>query len=526
MKKLLFVYVTVFALIALPFAGCNRQNAASGGEGGGTVKVTVEVFDRGTDGGKTDPTNNEWTKWIKEKLLKDEGIELEFVAVPRWEETPAINNLMAAGNPPDICFTYMTELIAQYRDLGGLFDMGPYMDSPLLADLKAFLGPDPALPGRDLIRRFEDPETKSVYAVPARRMNTANANMFVRKDWLDKLGLPIPATTEEFYRTLLAFKQQKPGGQNTIPYSIGNDLLYMITPICYPFIDPNLSLEERWVNNVLGRHFLLPGYKEGVRFMNRMYNDGLIDQKFALIKSEEDYLNPVRAGIVGSFTANWDKIYLENDHIFTDLRKNIPNAELIAFDPITGPDGLTRKLKNDATGVFMFIPKTAKNPEAALRYLNWLARYENYHFLQIGREGVNHDIVDGIPKIKAAEGPWIQNTPHNLDYVLVLNGLDLGDQETTLRGLAQGYPWPAEMIENAYNVAMTNAITDPVIPVTLSAAGPYTQTLVDKGNALLAQSITCKPADFDAVWDAGLQDWLNSGAQVIINERREKFYLP
>ncbi|MDR1470791.1 MAG: extracellular solute-binding protein [Spirochaetaceae bacterium] len=517
---------TLFAVCVLLAVGaCKKEDQAVAT----VAKVSIEVFDRGTDGGKTDPTNNEWTKWIKEKVLKDENIEVEFVAIPRWEETVAINNLMAAGTPPDVCLTYSQELIAQYRDLGGLFDMGPYMDSPLLADLKAFLGPDPALPGRDLIRRLEDPETKAVYAVPARRMNTANRNMFIRKDWLDKLGLPVPKTTEEFYRALLAFKEKDPGAvgrQAVIPFGMGNNLAYEVQPICYAFIDPNLSMKERWVNVAIDRHFLLPGYKEGVRFMNRMYNDGLIDPKFVLIKSEEERWNPVRAGAVGAFAVDWDKIYRENDHIFSDLRKNVPDAELIAFDPITSPDGVTRKLKYDSAGVLMFIPKTAKNPEAALRYINWLARYENYNFLQIGKEGVNHDIVNGVPKIKTAEGSWIQNSPQNIDFTLTINGLDLGDPDLTLRGLANGYPWPAAMIENAYTLAMTNAVSDPIIPVTLSAAGAYTQTLVDKGNVLLAQSITCKPADFDKTWEAGIQDWLNSGAQAIIDERREKFYQP
>jgi hypothetical protein len=155
--------VAVFVL--LPLGSCTGKSGAVSE----VSAVSIEVFDRGTDGGKTDPTNNEWVKWIQEKLLKDENIDVTFVAIPRWEETVAINNLMAAGTPPDVCLTYSQELIAQYRDLGGLFDMGLYMDSPLLADLKAFLGPDPALPGRDLIRRLEDPETKAVYAVPARR---------------------------------------------------------------------------------------------------------------------------------------------------------------------------------------------------------------------------------------------------------------------------------------------------------------------------------------------------------------------
>ena len=109
---------------------------------------------------------------------------------------------MAASSAPDVCLTYSTSLISNYRDLGGLVDLAPYIDS-LLPDLKAFLGPDLSVPGRDMIVRDLIPETGAVYSIPARRMNPAGANTFIRKDWLDKLGLPLPTTTQEFYDALL-----------------------------------------------------------------------------------------------------------------------------------------------------------------------------------------------------------------------------------------------------------------------------------------------------------------------------------
>jgi putative aldouronate transport system substrate-binding protein len=46
--------------------------------------------------------------------------------------------------------------------------------------------------------------------------------------------------------------------------------------------------------------------------------------------------------------------------------------------------------------------------------------------------------------------------------------------------------------------------------------------LSDKGVVIFANSITCAPAQFDAVYDAGVKDWLASGAQAIIDERRAK----
>ncbi|GHV87854.1 hypothetical protein AGMMS50267_02140 [Spirochaetia bacterium] len=525
---------TVIAVLCLCAAvllpGCQKKSGAGAGglDKTNRVSITVEIFDRGTDGGKSDPTKNEWTKWIKEKVLADENIDVTFVRVPRGDEITALNNLMAAGTPPDVCITYSGELIGNYRDLGGLFDMAPYIEQAM-PDLKKFLGPDQALPGRDFIYRNQDKDTGQVTSIPARRMNTAQRNIFIRKDWLDKLGLSVPTTTEEYYTVLKAFKEQDPGKvgkNNVIPFSMSQEVIWGAGNLLNAFIDPALSPRDQWINTVIERNFMLPGYKDGIRFLNKLYNEGLIDHDFPLYKSEDDMLNLLKSGMIGSICGDWDKIYRESLEILTNLQKNVPGALLIPVDPMTSSDGITHKSAYDAAGVNYFIPASSKNPVAAMRYINWLARFENYNFLQIGPEGTVHEVIDGVPKIKAAGGLWIQNSAQNIDYTIIMNGLDLGDPELTARALANAYPWPAEYITNAYTMAMTNAKPGPVIPVALSAAGPVTQTLVDKGTVLVTSSITAKPADFDKVWDTGLKDWLASGAQAVIDERAAKYFEP
>jgi putative aldouronate transport system substrate-binding protein len=209
-----------------------------------------------------------------------------------------------------------------------------------------------------------------------------------------------------------------------------------------------------------------------------------------------------------------------------DLQKNIPGAEMVPVDCLTDSNGIPRRAAYDPAGASYFIPVFCKNPDAALRYLNWLSRYENYNFLQIGPEGIVHDLEDGLPKLRTGPGEWVQNSPQNIDYTLPLNGLDMRDPELTIRALANGYSWPAESVENAYNIAMHNAVPDPVVPVTLTAAGPYVQTIIDKGNVMLTEAVIARPEDFDRVWETRLRDWLVSGAQAVIDEREAKFYEP
>jgi putative aldouronate transport system substrate-binding protein len=520
---LLLAVLTVPAL----FCGCRKRD----GGGGKAQAITVEVFDRGTDGGKTSPVNNIWTEWIKKKVLEDENIAVTFVAVPRSEETQSLNNMMAAGTAPDICYTYDSDMITHFGELGGLVDLAPYVGT-LLKDYDGFLGMDPGIPGERLIYRYKDRQTGKLYMVPGRYMYTASQNLFIRKDWLDKLGLPLPSSQEEFYAALAAFKEKDPGGvgkSRVIPFTLTTDVRWTAGIIVDPFIDPGLSVKERWINTVVERYILLPGYKEGYRFLNKMYNDGLIDTDFPLYKDDLPVNNLVKSGVVGAFAHNWDHVYRDNTKVLEDLKKNIPGAELAPVDAIRSADGVTRKRGSPPTSLLWFIPASAKNPEAAVRYANWLSRFENYNFLQIGKEGINHEIANGVPKIKQASGDfgqWIQNSAGNGDYAFNLNGYDLGDPDLNAKILANSYSWPPEVITYAYRVSSTNAVPGPFVPVKLLAATAVQQTLVDKAVVLYVNSVTAKPGTFDRVWDGEVREWLSSGAQAIIDERREKYIEP
>jgi len=517
MKRIMAVLVILLMTTALVFAGGGSQSkqqdtlTSSG-------KLTVEMFDRGTDGGRTLAYDNAWTDWIKAKVKKDLNIDVTFQAVGRWSENTDIVNLMASRSAPDLCYSYNKPMIDNFRDWGGVLNLAPLIDT-YLPDLKKLLGDDPALAGKDFIRRDAIYNTgNAVYAIASARVALAQRNIFIRKDWLDALGLKVPTNINEFHDALVAFRDRDPGkvGANrVIPFGTDDDVRWNFGDLVANYWQKGLTERDLWINTAADRYLAIPGYKDGVKVMNQWYNEKLIYQDFPLMKTTSgEFYNVIKSGVVGSFNQNWDLPYRTDYKINEELAKNVPGASYIPIDI-----NLANKSKLDKTGLYMFIPTFSKSQKEALQYLNWLAKFENFNFLQIGERGRNHNIVDGVPQVVPVTGPWIQNSQANIDITMPLNGVWLGSDEQNAKVLALTYAGtPQATIVNAYNISVKDARA-PTVHGGVAKVTQYNQVLVDKADALLAQAVRCAPAQFDSIWDAGYRDWLASGATEVINER-------
>ena len=165
-----------------------------------TREISVELYDRNVDGG-TEAGDNAWTKWIQEQMLERYNVKVSFVTVARWTEGDDINNLLAAGTAPDICYTYSYPTIQTYANMGGVLDLAPILEEnkDLVPNMFAWLGDS-------LIYQDLDPNAGTLWAIEGKRNETCRINTFVRKDWLDKLGLKEPTNRAEFEAMLIAFK--------------------------------------------------------------------------------------------------------------------------------------------------------------------------------------------------------------------------------------------------------------------------------------------------------------------------------
>jgi len=549
MKKILSLLLVVAMILSImaacaPASKTSQEPTAAPGTGSSeeepeivdgrftkTRKITVEVFDRSNDGGSP-PENNFYTNFIKEGMLRDHNVEVEFVPVPRWTETDVLNNLLAAGDAPDICVTYSYPTIQAYANMGGVIDLAPLLEKykPMLTNLWDLLGDENIY--YDL-----DPSTGKLWAIEAIRAQVPRINTFVREDWLKKLNIPEPTTLEEFENMLYKFKENAStllgaDADKIVPFSLSFDVGWTASNLLISFVPDETTDEEFFIYGFDDRQLLWPGIKEGVRKLNEWYNAGLIWKDFYLYKEGDTTEgNMMKAGYVGSMMQNWDNPYRDGENgIHGGLQKVVgPEAAYIAIDPFPNNAGKYKKLIYSSTDRKVFFPSTNKEPLASLLYLDWISKLENRKFLQIGEEGVTHEVMpDGAIKIIAATGDKIMNSVNNLDYTITINGLDLGDPDLTLRSLALAYAGVDEKyIKRAYEYAMRDGFAPKNFNVgEIKSEAGMGQVLKEKRDILFAQAVTCKPEEFDAVWEAGYQEYLNAGGQAIIDERRaalEKF---
>jgi putative aldouronate transport system substrate-binding protein len=566
MKKLL-VGIFVFIMTAALFAsGTNQQGAApaagsapvqSGGKtlitdavlnqlglvkSGNTYRfketksITVEVFDRGLDGGRSKPEDNFYTNWIKAGILRDHNIAVTFKPVNRWAETDELNNLLAAGTAPDVCITYSYPTILAYATMGGVTDLNPYING--YADLFPNIW---EWPGDKYINYYLDPKTRQLWSIGARMANDSGFNVFVRDDWLKKLNIAEPKTLDEFYRMLIAFRDnaQTLLGKDAnmmIPFIMGQDVAWQTWNLISSFIPDNVNDRDWFIYGFDDRHLSRPGsvpgeiaVKSAMRILNKWYHENLIWKDFALYGSGDNIQdNLTKSGYAGAFIQSWDFPYRDGKNSITAvLHTNAgPDANFVAIAPFPNNAGRTLQVGAPVVGTKVFFPISNKEPLAGLFYVDWIHRKDNLFFLQFGEEGITHQVQpNGAVKGIAVTGERIMNSPNNIDYTPLINGIMMPAEDLKIKSMVLAYTdVDTSIVERSYQRSSTprkvlgNANVGPI-----SAEEGMDKILSEKRDAIYAKAVPASPDQFDAVFDAGYRDWLSSGGQAIINERAAKW---
>ncbi|MDF2927230.1 MAG: extracellular solute-binding protein [Paenibacillaceae bacterium] len=366
-------------------AGCSSNDdpkdaAPSAGTAAEPKKnITVSIYDRGlVPPAEGTIEDNRWTKWLNQ----NGPVNVKFMAIPRFESVQKYNTLFASGGAPDLIFEYDSAYRNQL-----------YTQKQLLPldDLIEQYGTN----YKKMIEKY--PKLKSVGTkadgkiYELGRVNELNPNhtLFIRADWLKKLNLEVPKTLEDFMKVAKAFSEQDPDG-NGKKDTYGIALSFVSGYIMdYAFgAGTSWAVVDGKLEHVWDR------VKASYEFRKQLFNAGVVDKDFLADtngeKSKQDWLSG-KLGIYGANGGASDKNLLEA------FVKNNPNADYIPIAPPETPFGKFGPVIQNPLQMVAAITSSAKNPEAVMKYYDFLLSDKAVDALRNGIEGEHYAIVDGCP---------------------------------------------------------------------------------------------------------------------------------
>lgn len=377
--SMLLVFVLAFALLGCAKEEKTNVNAGkdnagtpeSSAEGGGNFNqtgmpivkepITLKVLTTRWGNMGDSFTKNEFLKDLEAK--SNVKIEWQVNSLNDWSEQKGI--MLASGELPDIIIGFQT-----------------FNDSDIMNNLDLFL------PLNELISKYmpnyskaleEMPDLKKITIFPDGNMYSMAKNLplrptacnqpIINKKWLDNLGLQVPTTLDELYNVLKAFKDKDANGNgdpnDEIPIS-GTKGLSM--DLLNPFGITDINGYKVMVNadNTLTYYPASEAYKEGIKWLNKLYTEGIIDpeaftQDDSMLSAKRQDPNVSKVGFEYAWTpdSNFGKWSSEYEVI----------APIKGYDgkQYTGgdPNGVSSIMRNE-----VLITKDCKNPEAAARWVD------------------------------------------------------------------------------------------------------------------------------------------------------------
>lgn len=304
------------------------------------------------------------------------------------EHDQSFNTMIASGKLADIIVTKKTNF-EKYTKEGAFLPLDDLINEHA-PNIKKFLEENPK------VKRNAQSVDGKLYFIPNVPDGDAAAGWFIRKDWLDKLNLPVPTTVDEYHDALLAFKNGDPNGNGVadeIPYFDRGKSVKSILAL-YGVRDGWSVADDGKI--VYGKY--VPEYKEGIKQVAKWYKEGLIDTElYTRGGNSREQLFEANTG--GSLHDWFTSTTVFNDR----MKESVPEFNLIAIAPPADVNGKKWEDTSRATvdiygwGISMSNP----NPEATIKYFDFWFSEEGKRLYNFGIEGQQYDIVDGKPVFKS-----------------------------------------------------------------------------------------------------------------------------
>ena len=385
-KKIWALLLTA-AMVAGLAAGCGGKKKESGSGSTDENGVTTLTF-YNSDLQEDDP----WTDPVAEVLTEKTGVKLD-TDHPVGEDKERISLMIAEQKFPDMIYAK--------GDAGSLIDAGVLID---MTDLIEEYGPNiKKMYGDEFDKLKHSEDDPAIYQLSSYQMGgtkyedsgTAQVQFAVLKE----NNYEVPKSLDEFEKMIkdyLAAHPKTEDGMDMIGISLSaSDWHWMITlgnPSGYIaegapdngqwLIDEDYNATYKFASKKVREYF---------QWLNRMYNEGILDPEFAT-QTHDDYIAKISSGrVLALFDTLWD--YQDGEKILKQdgkLEQTYCGLPLGMDESVKVPTLMYQGL---ATGQGVGITTSCENPEAAIKYLDYICSDEGQVLVNWGIEGTNY-LVD------------------------------------------------------------------------------------------------------------------------------------
>lgn len=430
----------MLSIAMLLVAGCgsattNSGNDVGNGEGsGGAAKVKVFKSHMGV--GSLPTADNPHVKYIAEQT----GVQYELITTPPGSEPSEYLNLMIASDElPDIL-----------RPIGGieqtLIQQGGALPlDELLPEYAPHVWESIPQEAWDIVRSAS-PDGK-IYYVPKVFLVPERAPL-IRQDWVDKVGMEMPKTTDDYVELLTAFRDKDPNGNgkpDELPTSgreFGRWMDHLFAMYGVAMWEGYPEWDE--YDGKIQYAGTTDNMREAIKFIRMLYVEKLLDNETFLNKGEV-WQAKINNNLVGS----WYHLPANVRDRYNAMLTQAPDAYIAAM-PLPKAEGFEAFVTQKSMGEpEWMIPATKQdNAPNALKLLDFFYNPENDEFGRFGLEGEQHEVKDGRKVIL----PPADNKP------LALGMKNLTTAEDMNKRIEETYPEDQQqMVKDMFEVSTADA---------------------------------------------------------------------
>lgn len=448
-----------------------------------------------------------------EYLTELTGIEFdaEGISSESWEQQRSL--ILASDDMPDLLLStdYTKAECEEYGKEGIFLPLNDLIEN-YMPNLKATLEEFPE--AKAMITSSDG----NIYCLPriAPVVRDMHSRHWLNEKWVANVGLEMPETLEDYYEILKAFKEQDANGNgdpnDEIPLT-GSDGNQASEGLVLNALGVNADDDSyAYTADADGNVYCVntsDGYKEYLKFMNRLYEEELLDQEY-FTQNVDQYKAKAQQGIVGA---------TETGAMYLDANTEI-GYDYVQIDGLTSDMNDTPMVTSWTTMSIVGAITTANQyPEATARLLDYFYSEEGGILAYVGVEN------DSWAWIDKEAGTWDKIAPE---------GYESAEAYRAVATIVNGWPSYERMEFNlgqgSENALWLNGMSSESEPFFVSefpedymSFAAEDQEVINSYKADLETYVAQMTADFiigtrdiDAEWDAYVKQMDDMGVSEIL----------